>query len=111
MNVLKSKRIVRSRDDITDVDYEIEGSAQEKGYDSETQDEAEGGEVNVIKGTGNRSKKKRRGAGHSNSEKESEFVEDLVRDYKKKYEIKGKRVKESPGMRASSPLDDDETLA
>ena len=64
----------------------------------------------MNKGTRNRSKKKRRAVGHSNSKKESDFVEDLVRDYKKKYEIKGKRVKVSPGVRASSPSDD-ETLA
>ena len=111
LNVLKAKRIVRSRGRIKDADYETEGSAQEKGYDSETKDEAEGGEVNVVKGTRNRSKKKRRVVGHSDFGKESDFVEDLVRDYKKKYEIKGKRVKESLGMRASSPSDDDETLA
>ena len=87
MNVLKSKIIVRNKGHIKDADYETEGSIQEKGYDSETQDEAKGGEVNVNKGTGNRSKKKRRVVGHSDSEKESDFVEDLVKDYKKKYEI------------------------
>ena len=64
----------------------------------------------MVKGTGNKSKKKRRVAGHYDSEKESDFVEDLVRDYKKKLEIKGKRVKESLGVGASSPSDD-ETLA
>jgi len=37
-------------------------------------------------------------------------VEDLVRDYKKKSENKGKRIKDIPVVRASSPLDD-ETLA
>ena len=49
--------------------------------------------------------------GHSDSEKESDFVEDLLRDYKKKFEIKGKRVKVSLGKRASSPSDEDDTLA
>ena len=64
----------------------------------------------MNKGTRNRSKKKKRAVGYSDSEKESDFVEDLVRDYKKKYEIKGKRVKDSLRVRASSPSDD-ETLA
>ena len=65
----------------------------------------------MVKGIGNRSKKKRRVAGHSNSKKESDFVEDLVRDCKKKSEIKGKRVKDSSRQRDSSPFADDETLA
>ena len=36
MNTLKAKRIVRCRGRIKDVDYETEGSAQEKGYDFNT---------------------------------------------------------------------------
>ena len=36
MNTLKAKRIVRCRGQIKDVDYEMEGSAREKGYDSDT---------------------------------------------------------------------------
>ena len=64
----------------------------------------------MNKGTGSRSKKKKRMVVHSDSEKESNSIEDLVRDYKKKSENKGKRVKDSLGVRASSPLDD-ETLA
>ena len=64
-----------------------------------------------MKGTGNRSKKKRRATGHSNSNKESDFVEDLLRDYKKKSEIKGKRVKFSLWKRDFSSSDDDVTLA
>jgi len=67
MNVLKSKRIVRNRGRIKDVDYETEGSIQEKGYDFETQDEAEGGKENLNKGTKSRSKKKKRVVGHSES--------------------------------------------
>ena len=64
----------------------------------------------MVKGSGNRSKQKRRAVGHSNSEKESDFVEDLLRDYKKKSEIKGKRVKVSLGKRSSSSFDDDVSL-
>ena len=65
----------------------------------------------MAKGIGNISKKKRRATGHSNSERGSDFVEDLLRDYKKKLEIKGKRVKDSLGKRALSPSDEDDTLA
>ena len=36
MNTLKAKRIVRCRGRIKYADYETEGSAQEKGYDSDT---------------------------------------------------------------------------
>ena len=57
-----------------------------------------------------RLKKKKRVVGHSDLEKESDFVEDLVRDYKKKSENKGKIIKDSPMVRASSPSDD-ETLS
>ena len=64
----------------------------------------------MNKGTLSRSKKKKRVVGHSDSEKKSDFVEDLVRDYKKKSENKGKRIKDSLVVRASS-TSDDETLA
>ena len=104
LNVLKAKSIVRSRGHIKDANYDMEGSAKEKGYDFETQDEDEGGKVNLVKGTGNRSKKKRRVLGHFDLKKESDFVEELVKDYKKKLESKGKRVKDSSGQRDSSPL-------
>ena len=65
----------------------------------------------VVKGSRNKATKKKRAASHSNSDKESDFVEDLLRDYKKKSENKGKRVKASPGKRASSSSDKDVTHA
>ena len=111
MNTLKAKRIVRCRGQIKDADYEMEGSAQEKGYDSDTQDEADEDEVYVVKGSSNRATKKRRAVCHSDSDKESDFVEDLLRDYKKKAEYMGKRVKSSLGKRDSSSSDEDVTLA
>ena len=64
-----------------------------------------------MKGTRKSSKKKRRPVGHSNSDKESDFVEDLLMDYKKKSEIKGKRVKVSLGKRVLSCSNDDDTLS
>ena len=36
LNTLKAKQIVRSRGQIKDVDYEMDGSAQEMGYESKT---------------------------------------------------------------------------
>ena len=51
--------------------------------------------MNVKKGIGSRSKKNKRAVGHSDSEKESDFVEDLVRDYKEKNENKEKKFKDS----------------
>ena len=38
MNVLKSKKIMRTRGHLKDVDYDMEGSISEKGYDSKTQE-------------------------------------------------------------------------
>lgn len=109
MNVLKSKKIVRNRGCIKDADCDTEGSIQEErtGYDSETQEEDDRGEVKIIKGTGRNSKKKRRAVGHSDSENESDFVEELVRKYKKNSVGKGKRIKVSPEVRDSSPSDND----
>ena len=110
MNVLKYKRIVRNRGRMKDVDYDMEGSIPEKGYDFETQDEAEGGEENLNKGLGGSSKKKKKSVCSLYLDKESDFMKDLVRDYKKKSESKGKRIKGITIVRVSSPSDD-ETLA
>jgi len=61
-------------------DQDTEGSVHEIGYDSETQDEAEGDRVNPKFGSGssNRKKKKNIVKGDSDQEKESDFVEEIV---------------------------------
>ena len=59
MNVLKSKKIVKPRGSLKDVDYDMEGSTLERGYEVDTQDEvAEDEEKN--KGVGGSSKKKKK---------------------------------------------------
>ena len=107
MNVLKSKKIVKPRGCLKVANYDMEGSIPEKGYDSKTQDEAKGGEENLNKDLGGSSKKKKKVFVHSNSNKESDFMEHLLRDYKKKSESKGKRIKGIPIVRASSSSDDE----
>lgn len=58
MNVLKSKKIPKPRN-IKGEDQDIEGSFQETGYDSETQDEMEEGLVSTKKGSVGSSNKKK----------------------------------------------------
>ena len=51
MNLLKSKKELKPRS-LKGVDQETEGSISDKGYDSKTQDEAEGGLGSLKKGSG-----------------------------------------------------------
>ena len=74
---------------------------------SETQDEVEGGMANLKKGFGGSSKKKKKVIVDFDSDRESNFMEDLVRDYKKKRGGKGKRIKGILDERAASPSDDE----
>ena len=104
MNVLKSKKIVKPRGSLKAVDYDTKGSLSEKGYDSDTQDEAEGGIESLKKGSGCSSKKKKKIVEDCDSNHESDFLEELVRDhYKKRSGGKGKGIKVYQDNRASSP--------
>ena len=61
-------------------DQDTEGSSQEKGYDSDTQDEAEGGldSPKIGLGGSNKKKKKNTEKEDSDQERESDFVEEIV---------------------------------
>ena len=108
MNVLKSKKIVKPRGSLKVVDYDTKGSLPEKGYDSDTQDEAKGGMENLKKGSGGSSKKKKKLIDDCDLDRESDFMEELVRDhYKKRSGGKGKSIKGNHDERASSPSDDE----
>ena len=110
MNVLKSKKIVKPRGSLKGVDQDTEGSLPDKGYDSDTQDEAEGDLGSLKKGSGGSSKKKKKIVEEGDSNRESDFMEELVRDhYKKRSGGKGK----SKGLQDDrvSPPSNDEPLA
>lgn len=84
MNVLKSKKIPKPRT-IKGEDQDTEGSFQEKGYDSETHDEMEERLVSTKIGLVGSSKKKKQGSEKDDSdrERESDFVEEIVREHAK----------------------------
>ena len=105
MNVLKSKKIVKPRGSLKDADYDMEGSTPERGYEADTQDETVGGEEK-NKGVVGSSKKKKKVSVDIDSDQESDFMEDLVRDFYKKSGRKGKRGKGISEERASSPSND-----
>ena len=75
---------MKSRGNFKEVEYDIEGSLPKKGYDSDTQDDAEGGNESLKRGSGCNSHKKKKIVEGSDSDHESDFVEEMVRDYQKK---------------------------
>ena len=88
----------------------MKGSIPDKGYDFDTQDEAEGGLGSLKKGSGVSSKKKKKIVEDDDSDRESDFVEEIVRDhYNKRSGGKGK----SKGCQDNrvSPPSIDEPLA
>ena len=60
MNVLKSKKAMKPKGSLKAVEYDMEGSLQEKGYDLDTQDEAERGNESLKKGSRCSSQKKKK---------------------------------------------------
>ena len=64
-------------------DQDIEGSVQEIGYDSDTQDEAKGGQASPKFGSSgsNRKKKKNTMKEDSDRERESDFFEEIVHEH------------------------------
>ena len=82
MNVLKSKKIQKPRNFKVE-DQDTEGSVQEKGYDSDTQDEVEGGLASPKFGSGGSNKKKKKNIEKEDSdeERESDFFEEIVHEH------------------------------
>lgn len=90
------------------VEYDIEGSLLEKGYDLDTKDDADGGNNNLKGGSGSSLHKKKNVVVGSNSDHESDFVEEMVRYYQKKRSGgKGKGIKGNIDDMALSPSDDE----
>ena len=108
MKVLKSKKILKPRN--FKVEYlDTEGSIQEKDYESGTQDEAEGGLASHKIGLGGSNKKKKKNIEKEDFdwERESDFVEEIVREHiKNRGGSKGKG-KGCHDERASSHSDDE----
>ena len=108
MNVLKSKKAMKPRGNLKAVEYDMEGNLPEKGYDSDTQDDVEGGNESLKNGFGCSSQKKKKIVEGSDSDRESDFVEEMVRDYQKKRSSgKGKGIKGHNDDRVLTPLDDE----
>ena len=85
MNFLKSKNVSKPRT-LNGADQDTEGSIRDKGYDSKTQDEDEGGLFSSKKGFGGSSKNKKKYVEEEDSDQdqENDFVEEIVRDHYKK---------------------------
>ena len=82
MNFLKSKKILKPKN-FKGGDQDTEGGIQEKGYDSNTQDEAEGGLASPKRGSSGSNKKKKKNAKKKDSdwERESDYVEEIVKEH------------------------------
>lgn len=108
MNWLKSKKVLKPKT-LKGADLDMEGSIEEKGYDFEMQDEAEGGMVSSKKGLGGSSKKKKKTVEDVDfdRDRESDFVEEIIKDhYNKRSGSKGKG-KGCHDERVSPPSDDE----
>lgn len=90
----------------------MEGSSQDKGYDSKTQDEDVAGLVRPKKGLDDSSKKKKKNIEVDDSDlnRESDFVEEIVRDHFHK-RSGGKGKGKACHYEWASPSSDDEPLA
>lgn len=90
------------------MEYEIEGSLLEKGYDSDTKDDAEECNVGLKGGFGGSSQKKQKIVDGSDSDHEIDFVEEMVRDFQRNRNGgKGKEIKGQNYDRVSIPSDDE----
>ncbi len=111
MNLLKSKKFPKPRT-LKGIDQDMEGSTQNKGYDSETQDEDVIGLVRPKKGLGDSSKKKKKNVEVDDFDwdRESDFVEEIVRDHFHK-RSGGKGKGKACHYERVSPSSDNEPLA
>ena len=111
MNLLKSKKVMKAHT-LKGIDQETEGSSQDKGYDSETQDEDVEGLIRPKKGMGDSSKKKKKKIviDDSDRDRESDFVEEIVKDHFHK-RSGGKGKGKACYYDWSSPSSDDKPLA
>ena len=111
MNVLKSKKIQKPRS-FLEVDQDTKGSVQEIGYDSDTQDKAEGDQVGpkFCSSYSNRKKKKNIVKEDFDRERESDFVDEIVREHIKN---RGGKKDKGKGCRddKESMHSDDEPLS
>ena len=108
MNVLKSKKAKKPRGSLKAVEYDTEGNLLEKGYDMDTKDKVEEGNMSLKGGIGCSSQKKKKKAEGSNSDHGSDFLEEMIRGYQKKGSGgKGQGIKGHNDDRVSIPSDDE----
>ena len=108
MNVLKSKKAMKPKGSLKAMEYDMEGNLAEKDYDLDTQDDAKGSNKSLKRGSGCSSQKKKKIVEESDFDHESDFVEESVRDNRKKRSgHKGKGSKGYQDVNASSPFEDE----